>query len=67
MAGSLALSWSCFSEYQKSCHVLLLAQVVHFEVDSTTSLPVSVPLLPRRSAKIEKGISMPVLCGGLFF
>ena len=36
MAGSfLALSWSYFPEYQKPCYVLPLAQVVHFEVDST--------------------------------
>ena len=36
MAGSLlALSWWFFPEYQKPCHVQLLAQVVHFEVDST--------------------------------
>ncbi len=31
----LAVSWSIFSTYQKSCHVLLLAQVVHFELEST--------------------------------
>ena len=37
MVGSLlALSWSYFTEYQKPCHVLLLTQVVHFEVESTT-------------------------------
>jgi hypothetical protein len=31
----LALSWSCFSGYQKPCHVLLLPHVVHFELEST--------------------------------
>jgi len=39
MDGSfLALSWSCFSGYQNPCHVLLLAQLVHFEVESTHPL-----------------------------
>jgi len=39
MAGSLlALSWSYFPEYQKPCHVLLFAHVVHFELDSTMTI-----------------------------
>jgi hypothetical protein len=33
--GRLALIWFCFSEYQKLCHVLSLAYVVRFEVEST--------------------------------
>ena len=31
----LVVSWSYFSTYQKSCHVLLLTLMVHFEVEST--------------------------------
>jgi hypothetical protein len=31
----LALIWLCFSEYQKLFHVLFLAYVVRFEVEST--------------------------------
>lgn len=34
----LGVSWSCFSKYQKSYHVLLLAQVVRFQVESTENI-----------------------------
>ena len=34
--------WSCFLHYQKSCHVLPLSQMVHFEVEFTDSANVGI-------------------------
>jgi len=56
MAGSLlALSWWFFPDYQKPCHVLLLTQVVHFEVESTCTPTVSMVELPVSLPAVKTG------------